>query len=416
MSRRVVIPALFSALACVVWSLPVGAASPANEGAAAAAVSYLAASQLPSGGWDTSDPGDFACGFSTADVALAIAETGQTGTAWSAAEADAAIDAVANSSHSAWDYLDDQAEGLCGGPPSVGKSAQLIVLAAAAGQDPAAFDPSDDGTPVDLVAILDAGIGDGSYGSIYTTPLAAFANVALGRTVPVETVGWLLAQQSSNGGFETGLGTDVDSTSLVVAALIAGGVDPQGDVITDALGFLAGLRKADGGFTSFNADDPSNPNSTAVAIIGITAAGWDAEETCWSGADPATYVSPDQYLRSTQTVDGSWPGFSPAFASAQAVQGLLRSVLPPVVAPAQTCEVGPVDPVDPSGSGDPSGTAAPAPGSDPVGGAGGEGAGGTAPTLPATGVTSAGMALAIGLVLVLIGVSAVVTSRRRLEV
>lgn len=417
MSRRIVIPALFSALACVVWALPVGAASPENEAAADAAVPYLAATQLPSGGWDTSDPGDFSCGFSTVDVALAIAEAGQTGTTWSPAEADSAIDAVANGSNSAWNYLDDQAEGLCGGPPSVGKSAQLIVLAVAAGQDPAAFDPAGDGTPVDLVAILDAGIGDGSFGSIYTTPWAVFANVALGRPVPPSSVNWLVAQQTGNGGFETGFGTDVDSTGLVVAALVAGGVDPRGDVITDALGFLAGLQKADGGFTSFNVDDPSNPNSTAIAIIGITAAGWDVDETCWSGADPAEYISPDQYLRSTQTLDGSWAGFSPALASAQAVQGLLRSVLPPVVAPARVCEVGPVDPVDPSGSGEPSGTAAPAPNSDPVSGTGGEGTGGAPPTLPATGVNAtAGVVIVAGLVLVFAGMSAVAASRRRLEV
>lgn len=414
MSRRLVISALFSALACMVWALPAGAASPENEAAADAAVPYLASTQLASGGWDTSDPGDFSCGFSTVDVALAIAEAGQTGATWSTAEADAAVAAVTNGSNSAWTYLDDQAEGLCG-PPSVGKAAQMIVLAAAAGQAPAAFDPAGDGTPVDLVAIMDAGIGDGSYGSIYTAPLGAFANVALGRPVPPSTVSWLLSQQTENGGFETGFGTDSDSTGLVVAALIAGGVDAQSDAVDGALGFLAGLQKEDGGFTSFNADDPSNPNSTALAVIGITSTGRNVDEACWSGADPSGYTSPDQYLRSTQAGDGSWPGFSPPFATAQAVQGLLRSALPQVVAPARACEVEPVDPVDPAGPADPDDGPDPTTsGSDVQAGAA---SGATPPTLPATGVDSTtGVGIGAGILLILVGVSIVAVSRRRVQV
>ncbi len=393
------------------WSLPLSAASPENEASADAAVSYFAATQLPSGGWDTSDPADFSCGFSTVDVALAIVQAGQTGPSWSATEADAAVAGVSTGGDSAWDYLDEQAEGLCG-TPSVGKAAQMIILAVATDHDPGAFDPAGDGTPVDLVAILDAGIGDGSYGSIYTAPFAAGANIALGRSVPAATVDWLLAQQNPDGGFETGFGADSDSTALTIVALVAGGVSPSSDPIQNALGFLASLRNDDGGFTSFAPGDPSSPNSTGLVILGVTAAGYDVNEACWSGVAESDYVSPDQYLRSTQAADGSWSGFSPVFASAQAVQGLLRSYLPSVVGPAIPCELTVGDPGPPGGPDNPA--------DDPPTGDPGEAQVGgdtevpaTPATLPATGlgpVTTVGLMAAA--LLILLGTVTVLTSRR----
>ncbi len=425
MSRRVTVAALLSAALVVLAAAPAAPATPESGAAADAAVSFFDSTQLPSGGWDPSDPTDFSCGFTTVDVALAVAEAGQSGATWSTTEARAAIEAVENGGNDALDYLDDQAEGLCGGPPSVGKSAQLIVLAGAVGADPAAFDPASDGSPVDLVAILDSGLGDGSYGSIYTTPFAAFADIVLGRAVPAETVDFLLAQQRDDGGFETGLGADVDTTALSVAALVAGGVDPADEAITEALGFLAERQEADGGFTFTTPGDGSNANSTGLALVGIAATGYDVNEPCWRGSgaavDASAYVSPDEFLRGSQLVDGSWAGFSPTFAAAQAAQGLLRSWVPPVVAEPRSC---PDEPVvapteDEAGTSEVTTLAGEA-ASDPggVSAAVATGTAGTtaAPTLPATGPAfprSGPLALAsVGALLLVAGAAAVAVRRR----
>jgi hypothetical protein len=132
-------------------------------------------------------------------------------------------------------------------------------------------------------------------------------------------------------------------------------------VLSDALGFFAANQQANGSWQSFGADDP---NSTALAIFGITALGFDVESPCWRDtADPSLagtpYASPTAWLRSQQLTSPPADAgriASPndsfgvnTFATSQTVEGLLQSWLPVARAAAQSCEtpVIPVDPVNP---------------------------------------------------------------------
>ena len=127
-----------------------------------------------------------------------------------------------------------------------------------------------------------------------------------------------------------------------------------------ALSFLAANQSATGAWQSFGSDDP---NSTALAIIAITAAGFDADSPCWRDTiDPASagaaYASPSAWLRSQQLttppadagrIASPNDGFGVnTFATAQTVEGLLHAWLPVARAEHRTCEV-PVDAGDAGG-------------------------------------------------------------------
>jgi len=126
---------------------------------------------------------------------------------------------------------------------------------------------------------------------------------------------------------------------VALEALIAAGADATDDEVLDVLGFYAKNQQASGAWQSFGADDP---NSTALGIIGITAAGFDVESRCWRDtADPSAlgvvYVSPTAWIRSQQEPDGriaspndAFPPIN-TFATSQSVEGLLQSWLPMLV-------------------------------------------------------------------------------------
>ncbi len=125
-----------------------------------------------------------------------------------------------------------------------------------------------------------------------------------------------------------------------------------------ALAFLAANQQASGAWQSFGTDDP---NSTSLAILGITAAGFDVESPCWrnTAAPAATgtaYASPTAWLDSQQLaspandlgrIASPNDGFGVnTFATSQTVQGLLQSWLPIVRAPEQSCALPPTPTVD----------------------------------------------------------------------
>jgi hypothetical protein len=125
-----------------------------------------------------------------------------------------------------------------------------------------------------------------------------------------------------------------------------------------ALTFFATNQQSSGAWQSFGTDDP---NSTSLAIFGISAAGFDVESSCWRdtvdpGSSGTAYASPTAWLRSQQLttppadagrIASPNDGFGVnTFATSQTVEGLLQSWLPITRVAAQTCEV-PVTPVTP---------------------------------------------------------------------
>jgi hypothetical protein len=321
-------------------------------GGVSAAVAYLKTQQQADGGFEVAG----SPGFETPDALLAIAEGGQTAYFWNQAEALAAVQAVTKNGHSALDYLDDFVDSTTS-PITAGQAAKIIVLdVEPLGLDPTAFNPQNDATSKNLVAIMDAGLQpSGSYGTFNATLYAALADSLVHGSVPATTLASIRAAQQSNGGFNfagdsTGTDLDVDTTSLAIQALAAANVDPNDTTLVKALQFLVDTQQADGSWQSFGESDP---NSTSLAIIGLTAAGFDPTVSCWRDTiDPqkagTAYASPVAWLLSQQVTTGPDAGRikSPSdgfgintFPTSQSVEALARGWLPQRFLARRSCEV-----------------------------------------------------------------------------
>ena len=349
-TRRVV--ACISALAvlalCTSFFVPVGAADPASD----AAVSWLATQQQSDGGFEIAAPGSI---FETPDVVLAVAEHAQTGTTWNTSEALAAVQALQVGGKSPLDYL----ESFIASDNDEGRAARMIVeVAAPLGMDPTAFGS------VDLVTRM-GGCANTSTATFNGNLYLALAQQLACSGAPAALISDIRGAQHDNGGWGfTGNpavdDVDNDTTALGVEALIGSGATAADPDVRAALMYLAGSFQANGSWQSFGSDDP---NSTAMAMLAITAAGFDVGTSCWRDTlVPATagspYTGPATWLVSQQLTSGSDAGRvqSPAdsfppistFATSQSVEGLLRSWLPVARATTQTCTT-PTPPTDPAG-------------------------------------------------------------------
>jgi hypothetical protein len=343
---------------------PAQAADPASQATADAAVAWLKTQQQSDGGFELA----MFPGFETRDASLAIAEDAQTGTTWSTTEALAAVGAVHFGGTPAGATPLDALDAFAATVTTAGAAAKTIVLSASPlGLDPAAFDPAGNGTPVNLVALLDAGCSadTASFGPAFSDTLyGVLAKKLVCGAPPAAALATVRAAQQANGGWNftgdpTGTDLDIDTTALAVESLVAGGADASDPAVHAALGFLAAQHQASGAWQSFGADDP---NSTSLAILAVTATGFDVESSCWRDtADPAAtgsaYASPTAWLRSQQlTTPPADAGriASPndsfgvnTFATSQTVEGLLQSWLPITTATAQPCTM-PLTPLTPA--------------------------------------------------------------------
>jgi len=359
MTRTRGVLACISALAllalCSSFFIPVGAADPASTAAANSAVSWLATQQQSDGGFEIAAPGSI---FETPDVVLAVAENAQTGSTWNASEALAAVQALQVGGKSPLDSI----QSFLAGDNDEGRAARVIVqVAAPLGIDPTAFGS------VDLVTRM-GGCANTSTATFNGNLYLALAQQLVCSGAPATLITSIRDAQHTNGGWgfsgdPTKDDVDNDTTALAVEALVGSGATASDADVHAALMYLAGSFQPNGAWQSFSSDDP---NSTAMAMIAIAAAGFDASSSCWRDTlVPATagapYTAPDAWLRSQQITSGTDTGRvqSPAdsfppistFATSQSVEGLLRSWLPVARATAQTCTSSP--PTDPAG--DPAG-------------------------------------------------------------
>lgn len=168
---------------------------------------------------------------------------------------------------------------------SAGSTAKTMLAAQVTGQNPTSFGG------VDLVARLlsfqqASGRFTDTFAANYTNALGqSIAVIALHRTGdhPTQTAlgaAFLTSVQCDDGGFPIaldgpGCDSQVDATAYAVQALLA--ADPAGNAtaLTDALDWLVGKQKADGGFTDDDADNESveNSNSTGIAAQALRTAG-----------------------------------------------------------------------------------------------------------------------------------------------
>jgi hypothetical protein len=302
------------------------------------AVGWLKTQQDSTGGFEVAGfPG-----FETRDAALAIAESVQTSSSWSTTEARNAVTATVKNGKNPLEYL---AAFVADPTLGAGNAAKTIVLTTA----PLGLDATSFGG-VNLVAKVAAGAHpDGSYGTpgaFSDTLYAALADRLATGSVPAATVAYIRSTQQANGGWNfsgdrTGTDHDPDTTSSSIQALIAGGVPANDPTIRAAVGLLASTQNVNGSWDSpfTSPAGTGDPNSTALAVLGLASAGLDPATAAWrNAADPAKasspYANPDGYLVGLAQVDGHIASPNDAFppvntsATAQTVEALQRSWLP----------------------------------------------------------------------------------------
>lgn len=261
-------------------------------------------------------------------------------------------------------YLESHLDALqTDGSDDPGTLAYFILAAHAQGVNPEAFGGS--APQNDLVARLlatqrtsgsDAGLfgaQDPTYDGAFRQGLALTALKAAGigkGTAAVKAgVAWLEAQQCSDGLWESYrsdvadpcppadpdsfTGPDTNSTSLAVQGLAAYGDQPHRNATVSA---LHAVQSSDGGFPDIAAGgQPSDPDSTALVIQALVAAGQNPGGASWtvSGSTPYTALESYQLGCSAPAGDAGaffYPGSSDpnVIATVQAVPAAEGAVLP----------------------------------------------------------------------------------------
>ncbi len=206
------------------------------------------------------------------------------------------------------DYLIAQAPAV----PNAAAAAKAALAAEALG-----FDPANVGG-TDLVANIDAGFdaATGRYGADdFSQALAIIGLACTGNDVEPEALTALREAQVEGGGWGFGGAADPDTTAVAVQALVAAGVEVEDAVVGEALDYLKGAQGEDGGW---GYDGVANASSTAFAVQALLALGEDPEGSAYTKSGN----TPISYLLSQQLDDGSFEGFDPLFATNQTVPAL----------------------------------------------------------------------------------------------
>lgn len=210
--------------------------------------------------------------------------------------------------------------------------ARMVLTIVAANEDPTDFGGRN------FLSLLQAAydgtqIGDSSL--LNDDFWGAMALIAAGESPNSEivqnSVSFIKSCQQADGGwgFDPGAswGTDVDSTSAAITALIAAGESPSSNTITNGLAFVRSTQMDNGGFESWGA---TNADTDSWAIGAIVAAGQDPTNASWT----ENGNTPVDDLLSFQQGDGSFywqsdsPGAWPCQTTAWAMQALLGRPYP----------------------------------------------------------------------------------------
>ncbi|HEY5833437.1 prenyltransferase/squalene oxidase repeat-containing protein [Streptomyces sp.] len=146
------------------------------------------------------------------------------------------------------------------------------------------------------------GAADPTYDGVWRQSYALLALHTADVTPAPAAVDWLTAQQCADGGFPSfradtakpcaPKAEDTNATGIAVQALAALG--GHGPAVAKATGWLKGVQNPDGGW-SYNPGGASDPDSTAVVIGALKAAGTDP-----GGATSKTGHTPYDALRGFQ--------------------------------------------------------------------------------------------------------------------
>ena len=290
-----------------------------DSSAISKALAYIGTRQLPNGGIEGWNPGT-ADEFTTIKTVLALAAVRRPMSAMTSAGGHTPLDFL---SAQAITYTHDAT-----GTLFPGRAGMVAVAVVAGDGDPYNFG----GMNIihELTATYHA-----ATGAYSTTAKAGFSSgaagtinqlwailglAAAGEPVSAAATDFLIALQEPDGGWGWGSGSgDVDTTALVVQALIASGnVGPTHSKVQEGLDFLRSKQADWGGWDAWGS--PS-ADSTASAIQAVVAAGYRPATESWAGSP-----HPQSGLASLQAADGSFGGN--ALGTAHAIAGLAEEPLP----------------------------------------------------------------------------------------
>ncbi len=296
------------------------------------ALAYLQTKQLPDGGVECWTPGE-ADDFTTIKTVIALAAAHRPVSFLTSVSGTMPLD-----------YLDTRAFSYTrdlSGTILPGRAGMLIAAVVAGDSTPYAFGKyplghSSAGLPINLVEELKTTYNPatGAYSTTasqgWTSGAANTTNqlwavlglAAAQETVPVSATDFLIGLQEPDGGWGWGAGFgDVDTTALVIQALIASGnVRPTHTKVQEGLTFLRNAQAASGGWESWGS---LSADSTAAAIQSIVAAGYTPATASWAAASGRT---PHDDLVGLQAADGGFSGN--ALGTAHAIAGLAETPLP----------------------------------------------------------------------------------------
>ncbi|OPY49192.1 MAG: Prenyltransferase and squalene oxidase repeat protein [Methanosaeta sp. PtaU1.Bin060] len=228
--------------------------------------SYILSCQNTDGGFGQA-PGTLSNNDYTAEAAMALAQTGN-------------IESALKGGKTPLDYL-------TANPPSESTSSYAAVLGKylmgvlAAGGDPSNIDG------VNYVQKLKDATKSGLQAYPFADALVLLGLAATGEGGSQEAKDYvsLVKAAQSDGGWWN----DVDSTGLMVNALIAVGESPKSSTIKDAMKFLSKAQNSDGGFPGM-AGPASNSDSDACAIMAINAKGDAISDWSKNGKTPVAHL------------------------------------------------------------------------------------------------------------------------------
>ncbi len=254
-----------------------------DEWNARRALDWLASIQNPDGGY-----GDVA---TTLAVLRAVADGGRSAATWQRAVGPSILTYLAPRLAA---YADRDTV----------SAAQAIVALVAAGEDPHTF------AGANLVRRLQAhfdptaGLYEGRFGTPLDQAWALLALAAAHEPLPPTVVSRLAVAQESDGGWPPtdGAPSDVETTTLAVAALVAAGQDPASLNLRLAVSFISWSEANDGGVSrSPTCACAPDALSTTRAIPAILLLGFDPYGDGWY----RPYGAPPQWLARAQRLDGA---------------------------------------------------------------------------------------------------------------
>jgi hypothetical protein len=264
--------------------------------AAADALAWLRSQQSPTDGGYGS-PG------STADALIAVGANGSSPVGWHQPDSPSLVHYVLG-------------KGTTYSKSGAGGSGKLAVSLVAADM----CLPLGALTPMDYYSPTSGAFSAGSGFQAW----AVLGTHALSQTVPTTANQYLVSLAQPDGGWEwqSGFGSETNSTALAIQALIAGGEPVSSTAIVGGLEYLKSAQNADGG-VAYVPNSQSDTNSTAYVVQALLAAGEDPLSNTWT----IDTNNPISFLLSMQLPDGSFEwqqGFgSNLFATMQAIPAVL---------------------------------------------------------------------------------------------